>query len=121
MSHLSAGIDAGSSAIKVAVTRSNAGSDVEILATSVQRIRRRNVHDVVTAAFDEAVARANVSPDALCYVASTGDVDAVTFATGHFYGMTTHARGALHLVPEARSALDMGALHAKAIKMDERG
>ncbi|HSQ63268.1 MAG TPA: BadF/BadG/BcrA/BcrD ATPase family protein [Polyangiaceae bacterium] len=121
MSHLSAGIDAGSSAIKVAVTRSNAGSDVELLATSVQRIRRRNVFDVVKAAFDEAVARAGVSPDAFCYVASTGDVDAVTFATGHFYGMTTHARGALHLIPEARSALDMGALHAKAIKMDERG
>jgi benzoyl-CoA reductase subunit D len=118
---LSAGIDAGSSAIKVAITRSEAGKDAEILATSVQRIRRRNVHDVVKAAFDEALARADVSADAFCYVASTGDVDAVTFATGHFYGMTTHASGALHLVPEARSALDMGALHAKAIKMDERG
>ena len=44
-----------------------------------------------------------------------------TFATGHFYGMTTHARGALFLFPEARAALDMGALHARAIRMDERG
>jgi benzoyl-CoA reductase subunit D len=119
--HLSAGIDAGSSAIKVAVVRSNAGNDAEILATAVQRIRRRNVHDVVRATFEEACAAARVDPSRFCYVASTGDVDAVGFATGHFYGMTTHARGALFLVPEARAALDIGALHARAIRMDERG
>ena len=35
--------------------------------------------------------------------------------------MTTHARGAVFLIPEARSALDVGALHARALKMDERG
>ncbi len=118
---LSAGIDAGSSSIKVCVTRSRAGEDVEILATAVQRIRRRNVFDVVRATFDEACAGARVDEGALCYVASTGDVDAVSFATGHFYGMTTHARGALHLVPDARAVLDLGALHARAIRMDARG
>ncbi len=118
---LSAGIDAGSSSIKVAVTRSRAGRDAEILSTAVQRIRRRNVFDVVKATFDEACATAKIAPKDLCYVASTGDVDAVSFATGHFYGMTTHARGALHLLPEARAVLDLGALHARAIRMDERG
>jgi benzoyl-CoA reductase subunit D len=35
--------------------------------------------------------------------------------------MTTHARGAIYLEPEARAALDVGALHGRAIKMDERG
>jgi benzoyl-CoA reductase subunit D len=35
--------------------------------------------------------------------------------------MTTHARGALHLVPGARAALDAGALHARAIAFDGRG
>jgi benzoyl-CoA reductase subunit D len=34
--------------------------------------------------------------------------------------MTTHARGALLLVPEARAGLDVGALHARAMLMDER-
>jgi benzoyl-CoA reductase subunit D len=119
--HISAGIDAGSSAIKVAVTKSRAGEEAEILSTAVQRIRRRNVFDVVQATFDEACAAAKVGPRELCYVASTGDVDAVSFATGHFYGMTTHARGALYLIPEARAVLDLGALHARAIRMDERG
>jgi len=119
--HLTAGIDCGSSAIKVAVAKSWAGADGEILATSVQRIRRRNVQDVVRAAFDEACAAAAVDPARFDYVASTGDADGVTFATGHFYGMTTHARGALFLFPDARAALDMGALHVRALKMDERG
>ena len=119
--HLSAGIDAGSSAIKVAVTTSRAGEGAEILATAVQRIRRRNIGDVVRATFDEACASAKVAPGDLCYVASTGDVDAVSFATGHFYGMTTHARGALHFMPDARAVLDLGALHARAIRMDARG
>ena len=118
---ISAGIDAGSSAIKVAVTASRAGERAEVLATAVQRVRRRNVFDVVQATFDEACAHAKVAPDELCYVASTGDVDAVSFATGHFYGMTTHARGAVFLAPEARAVLDLGALHARAIRMDERG
>ena len=35
--------------------------------------------------------------------------------------MTTHARGAIYLEPEARSLLDIGALHGRAIRIDERG
>jgi benzoyl-CoA reductase subunit D len=119
--HLSAGIDAGSSAVKVAIVRSRAGDDPELLTTVVQRIRRRDVRDVVTAAFAEACATANVPATGFDYIASTGDGDAVGCATGHFYGMTTHARGALYLVPTARAALDIGALHARAIRMDSRG
>jgi len=119
--NLTAGIDCGSSAVKVVVARSQAGAGGEILASTVQRIRRRNLRDVAQAAFDEACASARVDLAQLDYVASTGDAEGVTFATGHFYGMTTHARGAVFLFPEARAALDMGALHARAIKMDPRG
>ncbi len=119
--HLTAGIDAGSSAVKVAIVRSRAGDDVELLATAIQRIRRRNVHDVIRAAFDEACTLAKVDGARFDYIASTGDGEAVDKATGHFYGMTTHARGALHLVPEARAVMDVGALHARAIRIDGRG
>jgi benzoyl-CoA reductase subunit D len=87
----------------------------------MQRIRRRNVPDVAHSTFDEACGRAGVTPDRVAYIASTGDGDAVPFRTGHFYSMTAHARGALQLVPDARGALDLGALHARAIKMDMRG
>ncbi|HEX7941369.1 MAG TPA: BadF/BadG/BcrA/BcrD ATPase family protein [Gemmatimonadaceae bacterium] len=119
--HLTAGIDAGSSAIKVAIVRSRAGDEVELLATAIQRIRRRNVHDVIRAALDEACAAAKLDHARFDYIASTGDGDAVPDATGHFYGMTTHARGALHLIPEARAVMDVGALHARALRIDTRG
>ena len=34
--------------------------------------------------------------------------------------MTTHARGAIFLMPKARAVLDIGALHARAMKVDEK-
>ena len=119
--HLTAGIDPGASSVKIAILRSRAGEDAELLAASVQRIRRRDVRDVVAAGFADACAEAGVTLDDFDYVASTGDGDAVDCGTGHFYSMTTHARGALFLVPEGRAALDVGALHARAIAFDARG
>ena len=112
---LTAGVDVGASAVKVAIVEGE-----RIVATVVQRIRRRAVVEVSRAAFKEACERAGVKADRLAYVASTGDGDGVPFRTGHFYSMTAHARGALLLVPEAAGALDMGALHARAIRMDPR-
>ncbi|MFO0564022.1 MAG: BadF/BadG/BcrA/BcrD ATPase family protein [Polyangiaceae bacterium] len=100
--HLTVGIDPGSSAVKVAIVKSRAGKNASVLAETVQRIRRRNVADVVQMAFEEACATAGVGKKDFDYVASTGDGDAVTFRTGHFYSMTTHARGALLLDPEAQ-------------------
>ena len=60
--HLTVGIDPGSSAVKVAIMKSRAGSDAKLLAQSVQRIRRRKVADVVSAGFEEACAAAGVGP-----------------------------------------------------------
>jgi benzoyl-CoA reductase subunit D len=34
--------------------------------------------------------------------------------------MTTHARGGLFLAPAARGVVDIGALHARAVRMDDR-
>ena len=117
---LTAGVDVGASAVKVAVMRHDGDVSTPI-ALAVQRIRRRTVSDVVQSTFGEALGSAKVSADQLDYIASTGDGDMVTFRTGHFYTMTTHASGAHLLAPEARAVLDVGALHARAIKTDERG
>ncbi len=118
---LTAGVDVGSSSIKVALLRCPAHAPATTLATATERIRRRNVHEVTQRTFEGACAAAGLNADRFDYVASTGDGDAVPFRTGHFYSMTTHAAGALHLVPQARAALDVGALHARAIRMDGRG
>ncbi len=64
--------------------------------------------------------RRNVAPESIAYAASTGEGELVDFRRGHFYGMTTHARGAVFLVPEARAVLDVGALHARAMRIDEK-
>jgi benzoyl-CoA reductase subunit D len=116
-----AGVDVGSSSIKVAIVRSAGARNHVVVAKIWQRIRRRNVHEVTRTAMDDCCTAAGVALDDLDYVASTGDGDAVPFRTGHFYSMSTHARGALALDPEARAVLDVGALHARAIRMDERG
>jgi benzoyl-CoA reductase subunit D len=117
---LAAGIDVGSSAVKCALVRSSAGK-YELLATSSGRIRRREPRTVIDVAYRELLQSAEVVEDQVEYLATTGDGELVEFRRGHFYGMTAHARGALHLESRARAALDVGALHARAIRMDERG
>src|SRR5215831_8713629 len=112
---LTAGIDVGSSAVKVAIA-----FEGKIVFKACERIRRRNVHQLVQRMFEDACAQMKISAGDFAYVASTGDADAAPFATGHFYSMTTHARGALFLEAKARAALDVGALHARAIKFDDR-
>jgi benzoyl-CoA reductase subunit D len=116
---LTAGIDVGTSAVKVAVFRVEAGASTP-LALDLERIRRREIREVVAEVFERALAAAGLGRTDLDYVASTGDGDPVDFKTGHFYGMTTHARGALHLMPECRSVLDAGALHGRVMRVDPR-
>ncbi len=118
---LTMGVDVGSASVKVAIVTSQAGDHGEILATCSQRIRRRELHEVVQAVVDEALKAAGVTLKMVDYVATTGEADAVEFRTGHFYSITTHARGGVFLVPEAGGVLDVGALHARALKADHRG
>lgn len=115
---LTAGIDVGSGAIKAVVLEVN-GADVKVLAHEVGRIRRRDVAVVVDDVFSRVLRTSDV--DHIDYVATTGEGEDIPYATGHFFGMTTHARGALFLEPNARTVLDVGALHTRAVVMDERG
>ncbi len=112
---IAAGIDVGSSAVKVAMIIGD-----EVLALHSERIRRRELRKVINDAYSIALGMANVKESDLAYVATTGEGELVEFRRGHFYGMTTHARGAIHLLPETRAVLDIGALHARAIQMDDR-
>jgi bcr-type benzoyl-CoA reductase subunit D len=126
---LCAGIDVGSSAVKAVVVEDHAqgtalpgaNGAARILGLGACRVRGRGLVEVVRSAFELALATAGVTRADLDYVATTGEADCVDFRTGHFYSMTTHARGGLFLVPEARAALDIGALHGRVIRMDERG
>ena len=71
--------------------------------------------------YEGVLAEAGLKPADVDYIATTGEGENVKFATGHFYSMTTHARGGVFLVPEARAVIDIGALNGRAIYVDERG
>jgi benzoyl-CoA reductase subunit D len=117
---LAAGIDVGSAAIKVAVVEDRGPAGAAMLGSGSERIRRRDPQHVVQDLFAHVLHEVGVGQGDLGYIATTGEGEAVACRTGHFYGMTAHARGALFLVPDARAVVDVGALHARAILVDER-
>jgi benzoyl-CoA reductase subunit D len=117
---ITAGIDVGSSAVKIALVRSTGDGTEEVLSLRADRIRRREVGKVIQEGYALALEEAGISAAEVAYPASTGEGELVDFRRGHFYGMTTHARGAVFLEPEARAVLDVGALHARAMRIDER-
>ena len=111
-----AGIDIGSGAVKTVLFRGETW-----LARRVERIRRRDPMDLARQGYEEVLAEQKLKPEEVAYVATTGEGENVKFATGHFYSMTTHARGGVFLNPAARAVVDIGALNGRAIYIDERG
>ena len=117
---LTAGVDVGSSSVKIALLRLTGDAGVEILHLRADRIRRRDLRKVIREGYQVALEEAGLSRQDVSYVASTGEGELVDFRRGHFYGMTTHARGASFLMPQIRAVLDVGALHARAMVIDQR-
>ncbi len=117
---IAAGIDVGTGAVKAALFRVENNKN-QWLSRATLRIRQRDPMELARAAYDQILADANMPESEVDYIATTGEGEGVPFHTGHFYSMTTHARGAIYLDPESRAALDVGALHGRAISIDERG
>ena len=117
---VAAGIDVGTGAVKAAIFKVENGQE-SWLSRSLIRIRQRDPIELARTAFDNVLQDAGLTEGDIDYVASTGEGESMPFHTGHFYSMTTHARGAIFLDHEARAALDVGALHGRAISIDERG
>ena len=114
------GIDIGSGAVKTTLFKVENGTQ-EWLAKRCERIRRRDPMQLAKEGHDGVLEDAKLAPDAIDYVATTGEGENVKFATGHFYSMTTHARGGVFLHPGVRAVVDVGALNGRAIYVDERG
>lgn len=115
-----AGIDIGAGAIKVVLFKSD-GDNIEWLDKQTRRIRQHDPFVLTRNTYDEILADNKLTTADVHYLATTGEGESITYSTGHFYSMTTHARGAIYLQPNARSVLDIGALHGRAIKIDARG
>ena len=117
---LTTGIDVGSGFVK-AVLFEVEGADSRCLAKRTERIRQRDSLRLASKTHDRMIESAGVEADQIAYIATTGDAERITFSTGHFFSMTSHARGAIYLDPEARAVLDVGALQTRAIRIDGRG
>jgi benzoyl-CoA reductase subunit D len=117
---IAAGIDVGTGAVKAALFKVDNGEETW-LSRSVVRMRQRDPIELARVVFDNVLEDAGLAQAQVDYIASTGEGESIPFHTGHFYSMTTHARGAIFLDPESRAALDVGALHGRAISIDQRG
>jgi benzoyl-CoA reductase subunit D len=114
------GIDIGSGVVKTVLFESS-GDKTTWLAKRLERIRQRVALDLALASYNEVLEEAKLTPQEIQYTATTGEGENVKFATGHFYSMTTHARGAIYLRPDAQAVVDVGALNGRAIFIDNRG
>jgi benzoyl-CoA reductase subunit D len=117
---VSIGSDVGSGVIKTALFRVEGGNPAWVARWDA-RIRQRVAFQLVSESVEHVLGKAGLKRDDVDYVATTGEGESYADATGHFYSMTTHARGALYLDPEARAVLDIGALNGRAIRIDDRG
>ncbi len=114
------GIDVGGSYVKGVIMQYS--DNPVLLDKKCEKIRRRNPAEVATDLIDYLLNKNGLSYDRdIAYLASTGEGEMVVKKRGHFYSMTTHARGGKFFVPEAKTVVDMGGLYVRAIKVDERG
>jgi len=111
------GIDVGSSFIKFALV--DYGEKPEIIEVINEKIRKRNPTHIIDRIVAELLERRRLKYEDLLYVASTGEGELVPRKRGHFYSMTTHARGAWHYHPEVRSVVDLGALFCRVISLEQ--
>lgn len=114
------GIDIGTGAVKIVLFKTE-GEKTEWIARRTERIRQRDPFKLTEDSYDEVLQEANLNRDDVHYCATTGEGESIRYSTGHFYSMTTHARGAIYLDSNTRAVLDIGALHGRAIRVDERG
>ncbi len=112
---LTMGIDVGSNFIKLVMM--NYGESPEIIFRQTEKIRKRNPAQVADEMVQAVLNKHGLIYEDIDYLASTGEGDLVRRKRGHFYGMTTHARGASYLFPGARTVVDLGALYVRAIKI----
>ena len=109
------GIDVGSNFIKIVLI--DYGTTPKIVDKHTEKIRKRNPSQVAEEVIQSMLAKHNLKYEDIAYLASTGEGDLVKRKRGHFYGMTTHAKGANFFFPEAKTVVDMGALYVRAVKI----
>lgn len=116
---LTLGIDVGGSYIKAVLM--DYADNQKIIMSRTEKIRKRNPVVVADELLNFVLNKSKLEYDDIAYIASTGEGEMVEKKTGHFYSMTTHARGGLFFNPNAKTVVDMGALFVRAIRINDKG
>jgi predicted CoA-substrate-specific enzyme activase len=112
-----AGIDVGTTMTKAVVI----GADRKVLGRSVRR-SGADLASAATAAFEEALAQADVARESVRFVMATGfGRKSVPFAHDTKTEIGCHGRGCYHYFPEAITVVDIGGQDSKIIKLDALG
>ncbi len=109
------GVDVGSNFIKLVLM--DYSGIPRLLDKHTEKIRKRDPSQVAEEMTQAMLVRNNIKYEDVAYLASTGEGDLVKRKRGHFYGMTTHAKGANFFFPDAKTVVDMGALFVRAVKI----
>jgi benzoyl-CoA reductase subunit D len=113
---ITAGIDVGSKNIKVVVLDS--GTVVSRVSVSASFDQEESAR----VAIEKAAASVGIAVEGFDYIAATGvGRKSLPFAGHHLTEVAADARGAVHLVPDVRTIIDVGAEEARAVRVDERG
>jgi benzoyl-CoA reductase subunit D len=109
------GVDVGGSNIKAVLM--NYSDHPCIIDKHIEKIRKRNPANVAEEIIDYLLDKHQVQYEDIAYLASTGEGEMVNRKRGHFYSMTTHARGGHFFYPDAKTVVDIGAFYVKAIML----
>ncbi|KAA0210734.1 MAG: benzoyl-CoA reductase subunit D [Ignavibacteriaceae bacterium] len=113
-----AGIDIGSNFIKLILMDYTVDNPI-VIDKMTEKIRKRDPSQVADEMLQVIYRRHGIQYEDIGYLASTGEGDLIKRKKGHFYGMTTHARGGKFMYNDAVTVVDMGALYVRAIKISE--
>jgi len=111
------GIDVGSSFIKMALMEYSDTPKVMELVN--EKIRKRNPTELISTVMEDLLSRHGLKYEDLIYVASTGEGEQVARKRGHFYSMTSHARGAYFAMEKVRTVVDLGALFCRVVTLEK--
>ena len=113
-----AGIDAGSRAIKIILLN---GENLEVISAGI-RDQGIEQDSLTRELYENLLKESNISPDKVSKIISTGyGRNIVSFADATFTEIKCHAFGVCHLIPGARTIIDIGGQDSKIIILDEKG
>ena len=112
-----AGIDVGTSYIKVAIIDENK----KIIGSFTDRTSP-NLQESIEKIYKKAISSANISNNAVKHITATGfGRENVSFANSVVTEISSHAKGAYHYFPKRIIIVDIGGQDTKIIKIDSKG